>query len=203
MTDLEPPQTEASEIITGTETCECDPKTIPLCEGTSDNTYCEATLKIPAETPDAGDSTPEGSGKDVFVPIENGCVNITVGCISVPGLVDTGASVSCMSPRFVQRLRESKVKVLYRPTVHTVKIKRLSDGVQVKKSVNIQRVKKVQATEANRFVNRLLVHPDVQASPVDLVINEPLTVTDRKLLRIRKQSHTRARKVSTPGGKAC
>ena len=91
--------------------------------------------------------------------------------------------------------------ITQRPTISTVRIKRLSDGVEFKKSVNIQRIKKVQATDTNRFLKRLLVHPDVQGSPIDHVLDEPITARDRTLLGIRnaRTDHTEVHKVSRPG----
>ena len=91
--------------------------------------------------------------------------------------------------------------ITQRPTISTVRIKRLADGVEFNKSVNIQRIKKVQATDTNRCVKRLLVHPDVQGSPIDHVLDEPLTARDRTLLGVRnaRTDHTKVHKVSRPG----
>ena len=89
---------------------------MPLCEGMNDNDFSKAVLTLPGERTDS--HREQTAGKNVFVPIKDGCVNINIGCISVPGLIDTGASVSCISSKFVQKLQDNRVKISFRSS-HT------------------------------------------------------------------------------------
>ena len=104
------------DVSNGNDTCECDPETLPLCEGMNDNDFSKAVLTLPGERTDS--HREQTAGKNVFVPIKDGCVNINIGCISVPGLIDTGASVSCISSKFVQKLQDNRVKISFRSS-HT------------------------------------------------------------------------------------